>query len=107
MNTNNKNVSGKKRGRAAAPPDQKRNHQIPVALDGHEKAKLSELRRRYDAKVSGVTGMPSQISESTMFRAFLAKAWEELISVEGPIVVLPEIKVASESAPESSTGTDD
>lgn len=107
MNTNNKNVSGKKRGRAAAPPDQKRNHQIPVALDGHEKAKLSELLRRYREKVATLTGMPIQMSESSLFRAFLAKAWEELIAVEGPIVVLPEIKVASESAPESSTGTDD
>jgi hypothetical protein len=105
MNTNTKSVGGKKRGRAAAPPDQKRNHQIPVTLDGHEKAKLNELRRRYNEKVEEATGMPLQVSEASLFRSLLQKAFHELEAVEGKIVLIPDIKV--ESQPESSTGTDD
>lgn len=103
--------NAKKRGRTAAAPDKKRNHQIPVTLDGHEKARLNYLMDQFNQKVREA-GLPISASESTLVRALIRKEFdrlnaESIASGGGEIVLLPVIKVDSESEPESSTGTDD
>lgn len=93
----------KKRGRTAAAPELRKNHLVPVALNGYQRAQLNEMIRDSNKRLRDLK-VPATVSDSTFMLTLLQNAWDDFVKEHGEITVIPVIKVDSQS---SATGTDE